>query len=596
MLRPVNYKYGLLEPTQNLDKVLDQMQLLTKYYNELAKIEAARRDEQRAVLIEKDAPLQPLLTKKQELDDQIETLRSEIKQIRARTRSRSETAEQREKLASLTKERTLLYAQIKDERKSIQMRPDLRERMQRANLKAYADVKLARKDSSLYWGTYLLAEAAMDAAQEAPWWYKGEPSNPRLKVWRGAGAVSAQIQHGMTVEKALNCTHTQLRLDMEKGPPLPITKNRMHWRYGKMYLRIGSDGRAPVWAVFPILLHRPLPPKAMIQSVTVHRIMVAERPIWEVTFALKVEASELYNENGIGHGAIAVDIGWRKLPDGNLRIAYAMDEYGLLDRDYTLTPQVRDQFRVCRALQRIRQRNKNRIASWFNSYSQLPGTANALKVTLNAQDDEYQVFHALLDVWANNRQPGDEDAYNLYAKWARQDKHLWQWKCDLSRKAEKHRLNEYRCLAKEFIKKYSTLVIENFDLRTMDRKPKLETKVQHKITKRNRREAALSEFRQAFINAFIREGGRVIHVDPAYTTQKCYECGYTGKWDAAIAIDHTCESCGKTWDQDRNAALNILSLYRLNKGFVKDSTVEDAKKMTRRAAKRAPKLKNEDKA
>ena len=35
-------------------------------------------------------------------------------------------------------------------------------------------------------------------------------------------------------------------------------------------------------------------------------------------------------------------------------------------------------------------------------------------------------------------------------------------------------------------------------------------------------------------------------------------CGVVNRWDQAAEIRHTCDACAATWDQDENAAQNIL--------------------------------------
>jgi putative transposase len=59
-----------------------------------------------------------------------------------------------------------------------------------------------------------------------------------------------------------------------------------------------------------------------------------------------------------------------------------------------------------------------------------------------------------------------------------------------------------------------------------------------------------------------RSGGGVYFVNPAYTSQRCSECGHVEGGNRATRDDFLCLSCGHTACADHNAALNILHLGR----------------------------------
>jgi transposase len=50
-----------------------------------------------------------------------------------------------------------------------------------------------------------------------------------------------------------------------------------------------------------------------------------------------------------------------------------------------------------------------------------------------------------------------------------------------------------------------------------------------------------------------------LRVNPAYTTMVCHQCGSREEFDAARHLRHQCQSCGAAWDQDFNAARNLLA-------------------------------------
>ena len=54
--------------------------------------------------------------------------------------------------------------------------------------------------------------------------------------------------------------------------------------------------------------------------------------------------------------------------------------------------------------------------------------------------------------------------------------------------------------------------------------------------------------------------GRVIEVNPAYTSQRCSECGHTDKENRKTQVRFLCVSCGFVSNADTNAAINIWRL------------------------------------
>ena len=54
--------------------------------------------------------------------------------------------------------------------------------------------------------------------------------------------------------------------------------------------------------------------------------------------------------------------------------------------------------------------------------------------------------------------------------------------------------------------------------------------------------------------------GRVIEVNPAYTSQRCSECGHTDKENRKTQVRFLCVSCGFVSNADTNAAINIRRL------------------------------------
>jgi IS605 OrfB family transposase len=78
-----------------------------------------------------------------------------------------------------------------------------------------------------------------------------------------------------------------------------------------------------------------------------------------------------------------------------------------------------------------------------------------------------------------------------------------------------------------------------------------------------------------------RSGVQVEFVDPAYTSQRCSECGHTAKNNRPDQETFACRSCGVSLNADHNAARNIaqlgLSQWSLRGGSATASGASDCK-------------------
>lgn len=111
----------------------------------------------------------------------------------------------------------------------------------------------------------------------------------------------------------------------------------------------------------------------------------------------------------------------------------------------------------------------------------------------------------------------------------------------------------YHKLSKELSAEYALIGIEDLNLAFMNR---------NKKTSRTSYDAGIGIFRQMLIYKAEEAGGRVIAVNPAYTTQKCSRCAYKAKKSLVVRV-HKCPKCGLKLDRDVNAAKNILKFAKL---------------------------------
>ena len=56
-----------------------------------------------------------------------------------------------------------------------------------------------------------------------------------------------------------------------------------------------------------------------------------------------------------------------------------------------------------------------------------------------------------------------------------------------------------------------------------------------------------------------RNGGKLVRVDPRYTSQACSCCGHISKENRLTQSKFVCQACGNTLNADYNASVNILN-------------------------------------
>lgn len=106
-------------------------------------------------------------------------------------------------------------------------------------------------------------------------------------------------------------------------------------------------------------------------------------------------------------------------------------------------------------------------------------------------------------------------------------------------------------LAHKITRQYKNIYIEDLNINRM--------KENHRFSK-SIHDAAWAMFFQVLIYKAEEAGGKVIPVNPAYTSQDCSSCGTRILKTLSDRI-HRCE-CGLVLDRDHNAAINILAMGR----------------------------------
>lgn len=558
------YQYGLLPPTRNAELVAEQMRASHRYRNQLITLERCRRECIRDALREY-SDMDALEEAVRECKSTQEAAQAAIKSARKRSRKRSETEPQRQALAAAREATKLARARLGERRRQLREDGAAQARLDEINEFAGALRRALREQTEAYWGTYLLAEAEVDAAAKTTPLYDGvEPCDPRYARWTGDGTVGVQLQGGLETERVFGAD-PRLQIDRpdERAWWSESRSERRRCSRTKLRLRVGSEGRDPVWGEWTMLMHRPLPKGGRIKRALVHRRKRGPREVWAVD--ITVELPDGWTQGRCGNGgAVAVDIGWRSLGD-DIRVGAWVGEDGAAGEVF-LDASCISALRKAEDLRRQRDRNQDRMTehllSWLAEHREtLPEWLR--EATRHAhQWRSPSRWSRLAREWRERRFDGDVEGYESLEAWRYHEHHLWAWESGQGRKSHLRRREQYRVAADRLASQYSVLALEQFDLRQVARKAPTEAPAENQTARSNRQLSAPSELREALRNAFQRRGGTVIELPAQDTTRTCHECGHVDRWDAAAHIAHACSSCGVVWDQDENAARNLLDRYR----------------------------------
>lgn len=540
------YEYGCLAPIAGEAALVEEIHRKQQLWNKLVEIERAHREKVREILVVPDDPVPVLL-------EQLKAIREEIKAARKKERSgkadvsglQEQAVRLREQIGAAKAERDVAKKAAAEANRPVL---DQLEKERRTAVKA------AAKESGLYWINY---EDVVNSYEQARRKAMREKTELKFHRWTGEGKVTIRYQRGLPVPGVFEQdTRLQINPVPQEAWDSPVRGVRRKLARTVIRLRVTSDEKKKtVWVELPMVMHRPLPPESEIRSASIVRQRVGRK--WRYKAVITATITESHQLHG--RGVVGIDLGWRQV-EGGLRVAYWADDNG--DHDaLLLPPEVLYEFNKLPDLRAIRDQHFNEIkaelSDWLANITPPDWLKEAVKNI--AQWRTQGKLVSLLKQWQENRFDGDAEIFDQLSYWWERENHLYDWEANLRDQVHRRRREIYRVFASELTKKYDTVVLENFDLRKVTRKPDPEKGTGGALPMdRQRFIASVSELRLAINNACARAGVEVMSVDAKNTTTECHECGHKEKFDASAQIWRTCPKCGALWDQDYNAAINLL--------------------------------------
>lgn len=604
--RSIVFKYGLATPHEGTDIVYEQLKAAHRYRNTLVEIERGRRAAIRSAERKYGGADMELLTNHlEEATEQVEEAVARAKAYRSRMRCRALLPALTEELrAARAKEKAARQA-WREGRHKLSEAPLVAAWRDVIDERALGLVRGARDLSDCFWGTYLLVEAAMrKSAGELPLYGgRAEEKDPRFVRFDGAGRVGVQLQGGLSVDEAIGGETPQgggprvhRRLQLTQPPDGWWAARRCDRRrmaqHGEIALRVGSEGRAPVWARWRLDMHRPLPEGAVITWAVVHRTRCGPHAAWHLTLTVRVP-NVAPQKSAIG-GAVGINLGWRMLPElDKMRVAAWADEKnetGELRLDSVLrTLRLPDQIRAerdvalngARAMLLAARSTDLWLAAQLQHAHAWRSPKHFVQLAARARDAEMGVGSA----WRR-------DLETFVAN----DRHAWAQQEHLRQRGLRRRREIYRMFAATMADAYDTIVVEPPGGRkeiarkvepgtVRDQKEQELSAQQVEIARSNRVLACTSELAGCLKNAAMMRGKRYIEMPPADITRTCPACGEIADRGQAEHVRLVCV-CGHKWDQDyEGASRELLVRWRERSGAAE--TAEPARK-TKKSKNGAP--------
>ena len=572
--RVVARQYGLLEPLNWDQDCVDHLYLKNKLWNTLVEIEREHRTAYRAI-VDADESVAKISQRIQGLKDKVveqDVLRKEARR-QYRSRKGVHTSSFDANIKQLKQRLKELFPQDKELRKKA--REQARNVLTPLELKRKKAVKAAYQNSGLWWSNYNDVINSYKSARS-----RAVKEGTELKFHRfdGSGGFRCQIQKGMTAEDLLTARHNvaqirtidhdefaELRGGAGKKSGQSYASRNYERGYGILSITVytykGVDGKTQrKMLAFPIILHRPLPPETKLKELKAQRKRVGTDFRWDVTFTFTEPAVPVKHNSP--EKSCGVNLGWKAV-SGGLRVATINS--GESNPWHVVLPRIiMDKMVYVAELQRQVDTMTNENFDWLLEQvdDKAPGPLTEAFASLRrAKRPHPAKFARTVDVWR------EHEGYlpEIFEEADRRRKvcrHRTKEYHNLRDKVMRRREDFYRCRAKEIAETFGMIALDKMDLRKLsllemaDGEPTL----MHKKARYSRTVAAVGVLREWIVKQAAKTGAVVKTMNIA-SSATCHQCGTKVKQDSGQIW--TCLGCGSSWDQDDNAAINLLRAIKI---------------------------------
>lgn len=425
------------------------------------------------------------------------------------------------------------------------------------------------------WNSFWIEARKHVRAADLNWEMKGEildrftsasrravKEHTELQMHRGIRRV--MIPHrftggGIPVAKIFNVRSTSKRLKVE---PVSDDAYRDNSRASiRRRLTRGVFGLGTAAQIeFETILHRRISTNAMLKKALWvgefdRSLPESRRWSWSLQLVCEIPDEDYFRKAPVEHRpCCGIDFGWRLMSEGDyLRIGMIVDTLGRAI-----------ELRLPLSMERRRDRKKK---DWVSSLKGLLALDSKIDLELEAAKSQLaQNLSEKPPGFEKMRQGGllkllreskDPKVMEVLSVWSQRNTELCGIRANIRGRMLRRKSWLYQNLAAWIASTYQCVMMKrDTPVKTMSMRIKDHT---FRESAKYRQWAALGELRAAIKHAVRRSGGEVFEIDPYNTTRSCYICSaeYIG---SKKTLYLECLN-GHRWDQDVNAAMNILSSH-----------------------------------
>jgi transposase len=556
-------QYGLLDPLDWGEDCEEQLRLQTQFWNALIEIERGHRDAYLAATADNPAVAALEARVREEVDVRA-ALVAERRARRKAARGRVPSKDLNDRITRTSQEIASLCAGLRQARRDARER--VMDKMSEIHERRRAAVKRARQQfaqSGLWWGNYNAVAQSHEVGRKLAIKRGGQL---RIRRHDGSGRFTNQIRKGsdpvltgMSVDDLFSGAMSQVSVGPlpDNAFTHPSRSERSRLQRTKLtatvFMRHG-ERRSVTW---PMLMHRPIPDDCRIKIVTVKRRRLGDRWHWKATFVCTRACQLTLPEGG---RVVAVDLGWRKLPDG-IRVATVLRNDEATPSFVVLDQATIDAFAHVDELRSRRDKMRDEITPLVRSldWSGAPAAIAALGEGIKCSTVLGPNRLARLAIVWRDFPTYQHKAFEQLETWRRFEKKLWLEEVNLREKLRGRRRDYYRRAAKVIVAGARKVVIDRAGMAQAARVNHEDGRdpVLHAAARHNRTLAAPGELAK-WINVQAAKVGAEVVEHGGVSTWICHCCGMEVAPSTPSALHQSCPHCHAYWDQDVNAARNLL--------------------------------------
>ncbi len=538
------YEYGCGRgQIDGLDLAIEQMRRRIEFWNSMVEIDNDVREKMEALLFAgpDEAELQSLR----------ELLKNLLRNGTGDQSDENSTTKHREQVRALQSATRAKLASVKQTRKdnAAKHRTQLRE----LDNERKARIAEVQARAGLYWANRDEIRRRYEFARPKA---MREGRQLRPQVWNEEGRICIQFPRGLLVPSAFQ-RNGRLQIDAipEKAWDSQSRSERRRLARTRLRLRVAANrDRSPIWLDIPVVLHRRMPKDGVIRSVSFIRERVGLNWRHRVLFTVAEPAPPNLAPS---ERAVGLDLGWRLTPYG-LRVVYWADDSGA--RGELVLP-LSDLIEFKRignlggAIVNAHTRTVSSIGSFLRRHTIPVELKQLAKEAVRSSSP--QTLVVLFERWRQCRFSGDRYPFTVLRRWYRQYIHLWTWQANLRDQLLRRRRELYRRFAVDLSCHYGRIFVNDIQLnRKVLRPASVEALIP--IQRYHRFIAAISVLCRILQSACEKRGVVLKRLRCKGATTSCHVCGMVDDWNPRTTTTHTCSKCGQSWDQDYNAARQVL--------------------------------------